>query len=44
MPTSFTQLVREELRQAFFDEENVEKGKIWIFSEPNVRTKQFCCM
>lgn len=44
MPTSFTSLVRDRIAQSFYDEENLEKGRIWMFSEPNVRTKQYCCM
>jgi hypothetical protein len=44
MPTSFRNLVIDKSSSIASAESNLEKGRIWMFAEPNVRTKQFACV
>jgi hypothetical protein len=44
MPTSFRSIVRNKAQQGFFDEENLERGRVWMFAETNVRTKLYQCV
>lgn len=44
MPTSFKSLLINKNAPAFADEENLERGRIWMFAETNVRTKMYQCV
>jgi hypothetical protein len=44
MPTSFRKLVRNRVETAYADEESLERGRIFMFTETGVRTKSYPCV
>lgn len=44
MPISFRTIVSTKNNSISDAESNLERGRIWIFAEPNIFTKQFACV